>query len=117
MSAHPNAMLLLELTPDEGSRKTHRAILAELGLQADDSINIGDDMYHQMVMESNYDEGHQITAPEGSIVLWNHATYGYGERIAWDELVAQKARLDEWAKGICERHKCSAQVFVSANYW
>lgn len=117
MSTHPNAMLILQLTPDDGSRKTHRAICAELGIDADDSIEIGDATYHHRVMEEDYDESNQLSAPEGSIVLWDHVTYGYGERVAWNELVAQKAALDEWAKGICKRHRCTAAVFVSANYW
>ena len=117
MSTHPNALLILQLTPDEGSRKTHRAILVELGISADDSVEIGEDFYHQRVMEENYYEDSQISAPEGSIVLWNCVTYGYGETISWEKLEAQKKRLEEWARGICERHKCSMQINVSANYW
>jgi hypothetical protein len=117
MSTHPNAMLLLVLKPDDGSRKTHRAICAELGIELDDSINIGEESYHQAVMESEYDDGFQISADEGDIIVFDMVTYGYGERIEWDKLVTQKAALEEWAKGICERHKCTPSFYVSANYW
>lgn len=117
MSTHPNAMLLLTLKPDGLARKTYRDILAELGVEGDASIKIGGATYHHDVMESDYDDSNQIAADEGDIVLWDLVTYGYGERIEWDKLAVQKAELDEWARGICERHKCAAKVYVSANYW
>jgi len=117
MSTHPNAILMLALKPDDLARKTYRAIQAELGIKDDDTIKIGEATYHNMVMESDYDEGFQISADEGDIVLWDPVTYGYGDRIAWDKLAEQKAALEEWAKGICERHHCSASIFVTANYW
>ncbi len=117
MSTHPNAMLLLVLKPDDSTRKTHRAICAELGIETDDQIKVGEEAYHQDVMESDYSDSNQIAADEGDIIVWDLVTYGYGERIEWDKLVAQKAALEEWAKGICERHKCTPAFYVSANYW
>lgn len=118
MSTHPNAMLLLVLKPDDLSRKTLRAIRQEAGVDLEDGdIKLGEDSYHIDVMEETYDESNQISADEGDIVVWDLVTYGYGERIAWDKLTTQKAALEEWAIGVCERHKCSASFFVSANYW
>ena len=118
MSTHPNAMILLILKPDDLSRKTLRAIRQEAGVDLEDGdIEIGEDSYHIDVMESTYDEDKQISADEGDIVVWDLVTYGYGERIEWDKLATQKAALDVWASGVCERHKCVASIFVSANYW
>lgn len=119
MSTHPNAMLLLALTPDDLARKTYRAILEEAGVDEDGgTFKIGGhDFNFHGVMEDNYHEGDQIALPEGSIYIMDLVTYGYGEKISWDELAAQKAALDEWAKGVCERHHCKAEIFVGANYW
>lgn len=110
-------MLLLALKPDDSTRKTFRAIMAEAGKAEDDDLKIGDADYHIVVMEGSYDDNNQITADEGDIVVFDLVTYGYGERIEWDKLAAQKAALEEWAKGICERHKCTASFYVTANYW
>lgn len=119
MSTHPNAMLILALTPDNLARKTYRAILEESGVSADGgSFEIGGVGYHHHgVMEDNYDESEQLSLPEGTIYVMDLFTYGYGEKVTWDKLAEQKAALDEWAKGICERHQCTAEIFVSANYW
>ena len=117
MGSHPNAILALALKPDDGTRKTHRAIMAEMGFALDDQIKIDGSDYHVTVMESDYDDGMQIAADEGDIVLFDMVTYGYGEVIEWSKLEQQKAALETWAKGICERHKCSAKFFVTANYW
>ena len=117
MSTHPNAMLLLALTPDDLARKTYRAILDEEGIGADDNVKIGDKDYWHGVMEDEYNDSRQIALPDGTIYLADLVTYGYGEKIGWDALVAQKAALDEWAIGICQRHHCKADVFISANYW
>lgn len=117
MGTHPNAILAVALKPDAGSRKTHRAIMEEAGLDMDADIKIGGFDYHVEVMETDYDEGYQLAADEGDIVLFDMVTYGYGETIAWDEMVKRQAALKEWADGICERHKCTAKFFVTANYW
>ncbi len=117
MSTHPNALLILSLTPDDLSRKTHRAIMAEAGVTEDDRIKIGDDDYLHRVMEDSYDQSHQIAASEGDIVLFDHVTYGYGKTVEWDKLEAQKQVLEAWAKAACARHHCSYRILVSANYW
>lgn len=119
MSTHPNAMLLLALTPDDTARKTYRAILEESGVKADGgSFEIGGTIYHHHgVMEDTWEENNQLSLPEGTIYVMDLVTYGYGDKVTWDKLVTQKAALDEWAKGICERHCCTAEVFVGANYW
>ena len=51
------------------------------------------------------------------IILWDLVTYGYGERISWADIESQKDALEEWAKAICKKHKCSYEIFISANYW
>lgn len=120
MSTQPNAILLLCLKPNDLARKTLRAILAEKGNEADSEdarVKIGAEKHSIMVMENGYDEGFQITADEGDIIVFSYVTYGFGERIAWDNLVEKKAAFEAWAKGICERHKCSYSIFVTANYW
>lgn len=117
MSTHPNVILLLCLKPDDLARKTHRAIMDEAGVKEDGDIKIGDADYHVRVMESDYEEGYQITADEGDIIVFDLVTYGYGERIAWDDLLRKKAALEEWATGVCARHKCTPSFFVTANYW
>ena len=119
MSTHPNAILLLVLTPDDLARKTYRAILAQLGNSAEEdvSVDIAGNTYHSRVMEDDYYEGAQIGANEGDIVFWDYVTYGYGERIEWAQLEQQKQQLEEWAKGICEQYRCSYKIYVTANYW
>lgn len=117
MSTHPNAMLILVLTPDDLARKTYCAILGEAESGNYYPIKIGDDEYSIRVMEDSYDKNNQLAAEIGDIVLHDLVTYGYGEKVAWDKLAAQKQALEEWAKGVCERHKCSYQIYVGANYW
>ena len=117
MSTHPNALLILAMTPDDLARKTYREILESIGVDADDSIKVGNDTYHHRVFEDDYDQSHQISANEGDIVLWDCVTYGYGDTIDWDKLAAQKAALEEWAKSICEKHHCKPRIYISANYW
>lgn len=119
MSSHPNAILLAVLIPDDLSNKTHRAIIADAGLEHDDDrIVIGDIDYNHKVMESDYNEMYQITAPMGSIIIFSLVTYGYGEVIEWDTLQKHKEALAEWCKVTCEKHKCgSFKIYVTANYW
>lgn len=111
-------MLILALTPDDLARKTYRAILEEAGIDADGELKIGGKGYHHHgVMEDDYNESDQLSLPEGSIYVFDLVTYGYGETITWSELEAQKIALEEWGRGICERHHCKSEIFVSANYW
>jgi hypothetical protein len=118
MSTHPNAILLLTLTPDDAARKTYRAILADAGvMDPSDDIKIGGENYHHEVMEDTYNESWQIAAQEGDLIFFDLVTYGYGEQIAWDKLEAQKNALEAWAKEVCEKHRCSYKISVTANYW
>ena len=121
MSSHPNAMLLLVLTPDDLARKTYRAILDEAGIGPDDGLKLGEQHfgcnYSHKVMETDWDESHQISAPEGSIIFHTYLTYGYGERLTWAQAVAYQEILDKWAQGVCERHRCKAEIFVCADYF
>lgn len=113
-------MLLAILVPDGLARKTYRAIYADHRKypgEDEDQVVISGEDYHTLVMEDDYNESWQIRAPEGSIVVFDLVTYGYGERVAWDKLAAQKQALDEWARGVCEKHSCSYEIHVGANYW
>jgi hypothetical protein len=118
VSTHPNVILLLLLTPEDTSRKTMRAILAEAGVEDEDrDIKIGDKTYHHKVFEEDYDDDWQIAAKEGDLAFFDLVTYGYGEAVTWESLNAQKLVLEEWAKDICARHRCSYEIRVTANYW
>lgn len=117
MSTHPNVILMLAITPDDLTRKTLRAIQKDYSIEDDDDIKIGSNEYHMKVMEEDYDEGSQIKAKEGDIVLYDLVTYGYGEVISWEDLDKLKCELDEWAKQASLKYNFSYKVFVSANYW
>jgi hypothetical protein len=118
MSTHPNVLLLLVLTPDDLARKTYRAIVDEhCAGDSEQDIEINGENFHHRVMEEDYFEDSQISAPEGSIILWDLVTYGYGEKITWQALADHKSALESWAEGVCAKHHCKAEIFVSANYW
>ena len=123
MSIHPNAMLLLTITPDGLARQAMRAIRAEhpvvddKEIVDDDEIMIGALPYKSMVMESTFDEDYQISGEEGDLIFWQFLTYGAGEQIDWETLVAQHAVLDAWAQDICARHHGTYRISISANYW
>lgn len=131
MGTHPNALLVAELSPNDLPRKTYKDLKVECGEDPDDDdlevlIPTGiesenrwerEDSYHTFLAEDDYNESNQITAAVGSIVLWDPVTYGYGERIEWDKLEAQKQRLNEWCKYISEKLNCTYRIYVTANYW
>jgi hypothetical protein len=120
MSSHPNAILIAILKPDDLSRKTMRNILSEYSGGKDieyADIIIGVDRYHPRIMESDYDGDFQIAADEGDLVFDNLVTYGYGEKILWEDLVVKKLALDEWVNEVCEKFFCTSKIYISANYW
>lgn len=131
MGTHPNALLVAELSPNDLPRKTYKELKVECGEDPDDDdlevlIPTGiesenrwerEDRYHTFLAEDDYNQSNQITATVGSIILWDPVTYGYGERIEWDKLEAQKQRLDEWCKNISEKLNCTYRIYVTANYW
>jgi len=119
MSTHPNAILMAVLKPDDLSRKTMREILAGNDVKDSeiDNLKIGEKEYFRIIMESDYDEGYQISADEGDLVFLDMVTYGYGEVITWADLEKQKNALEEWAKAMSEKFHCSYSIQVTANYW
>lgn len=123
MGTHPNAILLCTLTPDGLSRKTYRDILLENGSQEEEDptgtsiVRIDGTDYHIRVMELDYDKEFQVSAKEGDILVNDFLTYGYGEQIEWSKAEAQKQALEAWAIGVCERHHCSYNISITANYW
>lgn len=118
MSTHPNVILMAVLTPDDLSRKTMREILEENGVKDEDGeIKIDGVGYHPSVMESEYDEGWQISAKEGELVFHDLITYGYGDVVTWTKLEARKVALEAWAKATAEKHHCKYRIDVAANYW
>jgi hypothetical protein len=121
MSTHPNAILMLTLQPNDLPRKTMRAILSAAGVDPDEEspyIKIGERDYTVRLMEDSYDESIQIAAPVGSIVLHDFLTYGYGEKLAWNEVAQRQADLSKWARAACKRHLCTVhEIAITANYW
>lgn len=118
MSTHPNAMLLLVMTPNDLARETARAIAGDMEpCEGVWEIKINDRTYSMRVMESDYDDDNQIAAPEGSIVLDCFLTYGYGETIGFGEVETMVADLKAWADEVCAKHHCSYAVKIGANYW
>jgi hypothetical protein len=120
MSTHPNAILMVVLTPDGLSRKTMREIRISAGIQDSDvdrDIKIGSAEYHTLLMEDEYNEGYQLSGKEGDIILFDFLTYGYGDSIGWDRVESQKAELEAWAEAVCEKHHCTYAIRISANYW
>jgi hypothetical protein len=139
MSTHPNVLLIAVLTTNDLSRNTMLEILEEAGAKKNDKIRLPGGkaetvedrradreallnapnslgLYHT-VMENDYDEGWQISAKEGDLVFLAMLTYGYGEYVLWDALASLREILDEWCKGVCERHRCKYEIRISANYW
>lgn len=119
MGTHPNAILLAVLIPGDLVNTTFRAIVeafAEPG-SARGYVNVGGTSYMIGVMEESYDESMQISAPAGSIVVYQFLTYGYGEVMEWDKVQAQKDALGTWCEDVCPRFKCSSKIYVTANYW
>lgn len=117
MSTHPNVILMVVLKPDGLSRKTMREILVEAQVGVDYDIKIGSTEYHHIVMESDYEEGYQISGEEGDLIFFDMVTYGYGEAIIWEKLEQQKQDLEQWAIEICKRHHCNYTISITANYW
>ena len=116
MSTHPNVILMSILKPDDLSRKTMRQILSGHD-SSDGDIKIGNYRFHSIIMESDYDEGYQISADEGDLVFLSMVTYGYGQTIEWDVLERRKQLLEEWSSNICNQHICTYKISVTANYW
>ncbi|MEN6549024.1 MAG: hypothetical protein ABFE07_23510 [Armatimonadia bacterium] len=132
MSSHPNVLLIAVVTPATTSRATMRAIMDEAGCQESHdtidpatgkkTVNRAKDGEVALnlnceVMESDYYEDWQISAKEGDLLFFDMITYGYGEFVTWDVLSGQKALLETWCKGVCERHNCTFEIRVSANHW
>lgn len=81
------------------------------------TVKIGAHDYSALVMESDYDEGMQVGAPEGDLVFHDLVTYGYGEVISWADLLQRQQALAAWAERTAAEHHCAWSIFVSANYW
>ena len=112
-------MLMAHLSPGDLPRKTFLAILADHGASEEDTnIKIKGTEYNAVLMDEDYDEGWQISGTPGEIVLMDFVTYGYGERIQWDKLDAQRAALAAWVDANKERYDLQdTSISVGANYW
>lgn len=119
MSIHPNALLMLHLSPNDLPRKTFLEIVRDAGSDPDDAqVKIDGHDYSVKLMDGDYDEGWQVSGAEGEIVLMSMVTYGYGERISWDDLRTRANALATWAEENMDRYKlASAKVSIGANYW
>lgn len=115
---HPNVILAVAFKPDGLARQTYRAMLAANDSDEDDpTIVVGQNKYSLTVMESDYDEGSQISADEGDIVAHDFVTYGYGETISWRTLEDRAGELESWARQTAKDYNCSYIIFITANYW
>lgn len=90
---------------------------AGLDPDGDGRLKIGADDFRMLVMESDYDEGDQIGAPEGSIIVFRLVTYGYGESLSWQELDTMRAPLDAWATEAGTKHGFKHEIRIGANHW
>lgn len=118
MSVHPNTLLMAVITPQDPSIKLE--LIRDLKSQIDDVgnvIKIDGDKYFVHLMLDDYDTDLQIRANAGDFIVFDHVTYGYGEKIKWEAIEKRKRALEEWTKWTCERNKCTYEIFVSANYW
>lgn len=114
MSTHPNVILMAILQPDGTSRATLRKILDG---SDDDEIQIYDNKYYFEVMESDYNEDWQIAANEGDLIFFRLITYGYGEKVKWEDLEKEKIQLSQWAYDISNKYQCKFEIYITANYW
>lgn len=118
MSTHPNTLLIAAFTPQDLARKTMRAILADCDHDQDDEeVKIDGLDFHYEIMETEWDKFWQISSLEGDLLFFRFVTYGYGRSITWDDLEKAKQSLETWAKAICEKHHCTYQIRIAANYW
>jgi hypothetical protein len=74
---------------------------------------IGEFCYQTLVMETDYDEGVQISGEEGDLIIYDLVTYGYGEEISWEDLQSRVDSLEVWSI----QHNLEYRISVSANYW
>lgn len=117
MSTHPNVMLQCVLTVNGGTRKTQRELLRAYGEPDGDDIKIDGTSCNVTVMESDYDEGWQISADEGQIVLHEYLTYGYGEIVTIDDMMARVLAIKAWAEEAKETHGFTYEIRIGANFW
>ena len=107
------------LKPDGLARKTMRAIYEAEGIKDPEmnDVKIGEKEYNHIIMESDYNEGYQISADEGDLVFFDYVTYGYGDVVTWSDLEKQKNELEAWAKATAEKNECKYEIRITANYW
>lgn len=140
MGTHPNAMIMAVLTVDQGSRKTERMIFEycqkngvktdaddkEIRIPTGERGHVSEQWpegypitcnWSVKVMESDYDEGYQISADEGQIVFHTFLTYGYGEKISWERLEAIKNQIEDLLEPMSKPLQFSYEIFIGANYW
>lgn len=142
MSTHPNVILKCSIKAEGTTRKLLRDLLTQnrvdtsdnqlplmtdckgkvmisrdgtemRQLRTDSEIAIGDFVYDTLIMESEYDEGMQISGQEGDLIIYDFVTYGYGEDVSWRELSLRVKQLTEWA----DSQSLEYEISVSANYW
>jgi len=145
MGIHPNAMLLVLVDPDNGSRRTYRELFAEMknmGIECEpeyDGTGGGqfrlpngsdgkptdrcpggeptEEDYYVQVFEDDYDHCFQISGREGQLSIHDLVTYGYGDKVQWKELEAQKNRLTDLLDQLAPKLKFTYEVYIGANYW
>lgn len=128
MSSHPNAILMAVFTPDDLARKTLRNIATRYGgpdyvtvsgIDSDDiTKGYNNGRFNLFIVESEFDDnGYQIEAPEGSIVVFTFLTYGYNEKKSWTYVARMQEHLEAFAKQVDREFNCNHEIYISANYW
>lgn len=88
----------MELTSDSAVRAYH-SIMAEVATE-EGVISIGDRDYWIQPSKLSI----IITGPKDSVVSY----------VPWEEFMAIKVQLEEWANGVCLKHQCSYLTIVTA---
>ena len=127
MSRHPNAVLLLTLTPNEisnmsydeaiiHSKNVYNDILEFTNTGEEDQVKINDKGYTILVMDDDYHEPYHISATLGDTVVFGYLSYGYGDVMKWCNVENMKNELETWGKSICEKFNCTYEINITANY-
>lgn len=120
MGRHPNALLILLVTPDDLPWRTYQEMLDAFRAEDGDGyIKIGKHDYQIYVCDSDeYSEDYQIKAKEGQVVIFDMVTYGFGQVLTWNEMLEQKQELEAWAEANKEKFRFTKwEIRVGANYW
>lgn len=121
MSTHPNAILMMVYEHENAAEIFDgefdgTAYAKKYGAGGID-IEIEDEYFNVMLMDSDYDASMQIEAPEGSLVINKFLTYGYGDTITWARAQELQNILQKFGEALVEKHGGKISCHITANYW